>query len=51
MPSFILFFHEIITENRKNEQSSGRKHTKNYDSKMLLRIQFILEVYVYRRRL
>ena len=51
MPSFILFFHEIITENRKNEQSSGRKHTENYDNKMLLRIQFILEVYVYRRRL
>ena len=51
MPSFILFFHEIITENRKNEQSSGRKHTENYDNKMLLRIQFTLEVYVYRRRL
>ena len=28
-----------------------KKYIENYDSKILVRIQFILEVYVYRERL
>ena len=28
-----------------------KKYIKNYESKILVRIQFILEVYVYRERL
>ena len=35
---------------RKNEQSNKRRKNDSYD-KTFMRIQFILEVYVYRRRL
>ena len=35
----------------KNDQSSRGKQIENDDNKILMRIQFILEVYVYWRRL
>ena len=36
---------------RKNEQSSRRKYIENYNKKILMRIQFISEVLVYRQKL
>ena len=36
---------------RKNEESSWAKYIENQDNKISMRIQFILEVYVYRQRL
>ena len=32
------------------KKSSGKKYIENYDNKILMRSQFILQVYVYRRR-
>ena len=33
----------------KNEQSNRRKQTDSYDKKTFMRIQLILEIYVYRQ--
>ena len=40
----------MILQMRKNEKSIRRKYIENYDNKILMRIQFILEIYVYRRK-
>ena len=34
----------------KNERSSRRKYIENYDNNILMRIPFVLEFYVYKRR-
>ena len=52
---FIIFIKKSQIKNReitdeKNELSNSRKKIESYDKKTFMKIQFILEIYVYRQK-